>query len=157
MRSVRSGSPCRVVASSAGDLAAAFGYDNSMERSIGFPAIILLVDDDDGLRGFVRRVLRPHGFNIKEASDGVEALKVAAYAERIDLLLTDVIMPNMTGVVLAERLLLERPGVPVLYMSGYVEKSMVLAKHPEFIFLQKPFTPDGLIVAVRQLLASKEE
>jgi len=85
-------------------------------------------------------------------------LEVAsAYAEPVDLLLTDVIMPKVNGLVLAQRLLQKRPGIGVLYMSGYVERSMLLAKHPESILLQKPFTPDALIAAVRQVLASEEQ
>jgi len=73
--------------------------------------------------------------------------------------LTDVIMPKVNGLVLAQLLSQERqrPGIGVLYMSGYVEQSMLLAKHPESILLQKPFTPDALIAAVRQILASQEQ
>ena len=126
--------------------------------SIGNSATILLVDDDEALRHLVRRILIQQGFHVIEASDGAEALEVAsAYAEPVDLLLTDVIMPKVNGLVLAERLLQERPGIVVLYMSGYVEKSMLLAKHPEWILLQKPFTRDALIAAVRQVLASEEQ
>ena len=126
--------------------------------STGNPATILLVDDDEALRRFVRRILIEQGFHVIEASDGAEALEVAsAYAEPVDLLLTDVIMPKVNGLVLAQRLLQQRPGIGVLYMSGYVEKSMLLAKHPESILLQKPFTPDALIAAVRQVLASEEQ
>ena len=126
--------------------------------STGNPATILLVDDDEALRRFVRRILIEQGFHVIEASDGAEALEVAsAYAEPVDLLLTDVIMPKVNGLVLAQRLLQKRPGIGVLYMSGYVEKSMLLAKHPESILLQKPFTPDALIAAVRQVLASEEQ
>ena len=126
--------------------------------STGNPATILLVDDDEALRRFVRRILIEQGFHVIEASDGAEALEVAsAYAEPVDLLLTDVIMPKVNGLVLAQRLRQERPGIGVLYMSGYVEKSMLLAKHPESILLQKPFTPDALIAAVRQVLASEEQ
>jgi DNA-binding NtrC family response regulator len=126
--------------------------------STGNPATILLVDDDEALRRLVWHILMQQGFHVIEASDGAEALEVAsAYAEPVDLLLTDVIMPKVNGLVLAERLLQERPGIGVLYMSGYVEKSMLLAKHPEWILLQKPFTPDALIAAVLQVLASGEQ
>ena len=92
-----------------------------------------------------------------EAPDGAEALQVAAaYPERIDLLLTDVIMPKVNGVLLVSRLLQERPEVRVLFMSGYVESTILLAKHPEAILLQKPFTAEALLAAVRQVLASEE-
>jgi len=126
--------------------------------STGNPATILLVDDDEALRRFVWRILLEQGFHVIQASDGAEALEAAsAYAEPVDLLLTDVIMPKVNGLVLAQRLLQQRPGIGVLYMSGYVERSMLLAKHPESILLQKPFTPDALIAAVRQVLASEEQ
>jgi CheY-like chemotaxis protein len=125
---------------------------------IGHPATILLVDDDEALRRLVRRILMQQGFHVIEASDGAEALEVAsAYAEPVDLLLADVIMPKVNGLVLARRLLQERPGIGVLYMSGYVEKSILLAKHPESIVLQKPFTPDALMAAIRQMMASEEQ
>jgi two-component system cell cycle sensor histidine kinase/response regulator CckA len=131
--------------------------DNSM-TSIGNPATILLVDDDEAIRRFVKRILLQQGFHVIEALDGAEALEVAsAYAQPIDLLLTDVIMPKVNGLVLAQGLLQERPGLRVLYMSGYVEKSILLAKYPESILLQKPFTPDALIAAVRHELASEEQ
>ncbi|MBK5292992.1 MAG: response regulator [Acidobacteriia bacterium] len=114
-----------------------------------------MVDDDEALRRFVQRILIQQGFHVIQASNGAEALGVAsAYAQPVDLLLTDVIMPKVNGLVLAQRLLQERPHIGVLYMSGYVEKSMLLAKHPESMLIQKPFTPDALIAAVRQVLAS---
>jgi CheY-like chemotaxis protein len=123
---------------------------------IGNSATILLVDDDEPCRRLVQHILTEHGFQILEASDGAEALQVAsAYAEPIDLLLTDVIMPKVNGLALAQRLLHERPDIGVLYMSGNVEKSILLTKHPESIVLQKPFTAGALIADVRQVLASK--
>jgi DNA-binding NtrC family response regulator len=126
--------------------------------SVGNPVTILLVDDDEAIRSYVRPILQQQGFHVIEASDGAEALKVAsAYADSVDLLLTDVIMPKVNGLVLAQRLLQERPGIGVLYMSGYVEKSILLATHPESILIQKPFTPDALIAAVRQILASQKQ
>ena len=126
--------------------------------SAGRPAIILLVDDDDALRNFVRGILVEEGFQVIEAADGAAALHIAGeYGQSFDLLLTDLIMPKVNGLLLAERLSLERPDICVLYMSGYVEKAMLIAKHPEARFLQKPFTGRALITAVRQLLASKEQ
>ena len=121
------------------------------------PATILLVDDDRALCQFVRRILTQQGFHVFDAADGAEALEVAStYPDRIHLLLTDVIMPKVNGLVLAERLLQERPDVSVMYMSGYIERSVVLAKQPESILLLKPFTPADLIRAVGQVLGSKE-
>jgi len=126
-------------------------------EAVNTPATILLVDDDEAVRRFARGLLTEEGFHVIEASNGAEALEVScAHPEPIDLLLTDVIMPKLNGLLLAERLVQERPGIGVLYMSGHVEGSMLLARHPEAILLQKPFTRGALIAAVRQVLASKE-
>ncbi len=120
-------------------------------------ATILLVDDDEALRRFVGRLLREEGFHVIEASNGAEALEAAsACRDPIHLLLTDLIMPKVNGLLLSGRLLQERPNISVLYMSGYVEKAILLAKHPEASVVQKPFTPGALIAAVREVLASKE-
>jgi two-component system cell cycle sensor histidine kinase/response regulator CckA len=119
------------------------------------PGTILLVDDDEALRRLLQRVLTENGFHVIEAADGAQALEVAsAFPQPIDLLLTDVIMPKLNGAALAERLLGERPGSKLLFISGYVEKQLLLAKYPESVLLQKPFTPDALLAVVRQLLAS---
>jgi CheY-like chemotaxis protein len=126
-------------------------------ESLGTPPIILLVDDDDALRRFVRQLLMCEGFQVIEASDGEEALGVAAaYKDPIDLLFTDVMMPKVDGLLLAERILQDRPRIAVLFMSGYIEKTILLEKHPEWIVLQKPFTAEALFTAVHQVLASKE-
>ena len=126
-------------------------------EAVGTSATILLVDDNEAIRRLARGLLTEQGFHVIEAPNGAEALEVSsAYAQPINLLLTDVIMPKVNGLVLAGRLLQERPGIGVLYMSGYVEGSILLAKHPESILLQKPFTPGALIAAVRQVLAFKE-
>jgi CheY-like chemotaxis protein len=120
-------------------------------------ATILLVDDDEALRRLARGLLAEEGFHVIEASNGAEALEISsAYEQPIDLLLTDLIMPKLNGLLLAGRLVQERPGIGVLYMSGYVERSILLAKHPDAILLQKPFIRGALIAAVRQVLASKE-
>ena len=88
-----------------------------------------------------------------DAPDGAEALEVAStYPDRIHLLLTDIIMPKVNGLVLVERLLQERADISVIYMSGHVERSVLLAKRPESILLLKPFTPADLIKAVRHVL-----
>src|SRR5215475_10944679 len=102
--------------------------------SVENPATILLVDDDAAFRQFVRRILMQQGFHVIDAADGAAALENSStYADRIHLLLTDVIMPKVNGLVLAERLLQDRPSISVIYMSGYVEGSMLLATRPESI------------------------
>jgi two-component system cell cycle sensor histidine kinase/response regulator CckA len=126
-------------------------------QSAGTPRTILLVEDVEPLRRLLRTVLTKEGFRVIEACDGARALEVAStYAESIDLLLSDVLMPNVNGPALASRLLRERQGTKVLFISGYPERTMLLANNPEFVLLQKPFTPDALIAAVRQVLAPVE-
>src|SRR5262249_8963976 len=113
-------------------------------------ATILLVDDDVSLRRFVRHILTKQAYRIVEASDGAEALDLAnAHDGPIHLLLTDIIMPKLNGFVLAERLAQHRPQTPVLFMSGYVEATLVSASHPDAILLRKPFKPDELVEAVK--------
>jgi two-component system cell cycle sensor histidine kinase/response regulator CckA len=83
----------------------------------GTPRTILLVEDIEPLRRLLRTVLTKDGFHVIEACDGARALEMAsAYAESIDLLLTDVLMPNVSGPALASRLLRERPGTRVLFI-----------------------------------------
>jgi CheY-like chemotaxis protein len=104
--------------------------------SVDKPATILLVDDDPALRQFIRRILIQQQLQVIDAADGAAALEVAStYPDRIHLLLTDVVMPKVNGLVLAERLLQERPDISVICMSGYVERSVLLAKRPESIVL----------------------
>ena len=116
---------------------------------------ILLVEDEDGVRAAARRILAAQGYTVLEAFDGVEALTLAAgHIGTIDLLLTDVVMPRKTGPEVAAELLLQRPELKVLYVSGHAdEKILPLALDgPDTAFVQKPFTHDGLAAAVRELL-----
>jgi len=116
-------------------------------------ATVLVVDDDQSVRGLVRRILAEQGYTILEAEDGAAAFDLAlAHAGCIDLLLTDVIMPKINGITLATRLREARPGLAVLYMSGYLESTMLLAKDSKAVMLQKPFTSDRLVAAVRRAL-----
>ena len=118
---------------------------------------ILLVEDEDMLRGLIRELLEIKGFSVLEASQGVEALELMGAAEMpVDLVLTDVVMPHMSGSELVERLREEHPGLRVIFMSGYtgannaaIHKSLEM---PGVAFLQKPFRLDALIAAVEDLL-----
>lgn len=116
---------------------------------------ILLVEDEDAVRSVVRRVLCKAGYAVIEAADGEQALtRIQEHPTRIHLLLTDVVMPKMTGLDLAERVVRQRPGTRVLYMSGYTPESIVnhgvLEDGVEFI--QKPLMPAQLLAKVRAML-----
>lgn len=116
---------------------------------------ILIVEDEGALRAVVCRVLRRAGYRVLEANGGQEALSASERHEgKIDLLLTDVVMPEMSGRELAEQLTKRRPGLEVLYMSGYTDDAMVrhgVAEHREAL-LAKPFDPGKLNQRVREVL-----
>jgi len=119
--------------------------------------MILLVDDEEIVRKFVLQVLQGNGYAVLEASSGAEALRIAQeHPGPINLLLTDIRMPKMNGGELAERLMPIRPGVKVLYISGYTDSATVnqMALQRGANFLQKPFTPDRLVTKVRKVLDS---
>jgi PAS domain S-box-containing protein len=118
---------------------------------------ILVAEDEPALRELVRHTLEQSGYNVVEAGDGYEAVRIIEqHAGEIHLLLTDVIMPLMNGHELASRVKALRPATQVLFMSGYTDD--VLAFHgiasPEIAFLQKPFTPSELIARVAAMFAS---
>jgi two-component system, cell cycle sensor histidine kinase and response regulator CckA len=116
---------------------------------------VLLVEDERSLRKLSRYLLELCGYKVLEAETGVEALKVSQDYERpIDLLLTDVVMPGMSGRALADQLVIQRPVTRVLYMSGYTGQTVgdhgVLAQGS--YFLPKPFTREALARKVREAL-----
>jgi two-component system cell cycle sensor histidine kinase/response regulator CckA len=116
---------------------------------------ILLVEDDGTLRATIRRALLQAGFEVLDAAGGAEALVVnETHAEKIHLLITDVVMPDVSGRELASRLRALRPGLKVLYMSGYSADSFRSsgALGNREAYLQKPFTTTALVGAVRGLL-----
>jgi len=117
---------------------------------------ILLVEDEPGIRGLVRKILRREAYNVMEAGSAEEAIAMAAsVAGRIDLLVTDVMLPKLTGRDLAEHLRAARPDLKVLYISGYTDDDAVRtgAIPPGARFLQKPFTLGALVEKVRESLA----
>jgi signal transduction histidine kinase/ActR/RegA family two-component response regulator len=123
-------------------------------RSLSGTETILLVEDDAEVRGYARRVLEAAGFTVLEAPDGAVAIEIAATApRRIDLLLTDAVLPGIHGVELARRLA-EESGLPVLYVSGFTEDTVI--QHgvvaPGVRFLAKPYRADDLVRTVRALL-----
>jgi two-component system, cell cycle sensor histidine kinase and response regulator CckA len=120
----------------------------------GRGGVVLVVDDDASIRRLVARVLEGHGFELLEAAGGAEALALSrAHAGPIDLLLTDVIMPEMDGLELARRLTAERPDTPVLYMSGYMEGLELGSGFDPDDVVGKPFTPSELVRRIEQRLA----
>ena len=121
---------------------------------------ILLVEDDAGVRALARGVLKSGGYTLLEASNGAEALRVAGqHNDTIHLLVSDVVMPGMSGRQLEECLSAIHPNVKTLYMSGYADNAIVHhgILEPGLAFLQKPFTPDALLRKVREALGSEQE
>jgi PAS domain S-box-containing protein len=118
---------------------------------------VLLADDEAGVRALARQVLSAAGYVVLEAGDGDEALRRAeAHAGRIDLLVSDVMMPGLSGRELAERLLARDPALRVLYLSGHTEDEVVRqgVSNAEVHFLPKPFSPAALVEKVRQVLGA---
>ena len=114
---------------------------------------ILLAEDEPAVRMMVREALVRGGFRVLEAEDGEEALAVSrGHDGMVDLLLTDVVMPQMSGKQLADRLLLLRPLLRVLFMSGYTDREMVGQLSARAAFLQKPLRPSTLTRKVREVL-----
>jgi two-component system, cell cycle sensor histidine kinase and response regulator CckA len=116
---------------------------------------ILLVEDEDMVRTLARRILESHGYRVLEARDGVDALNVAQrHTDPLHLLLTDVIMPNMSGKELAQHLKQKRPDVKVLYMSGYTENfvSHQGILDADVALIEKPFAEDALVQRIRAIL-----
>ena len=116
---------------------------------------ILLVEDDTQLRSLARRILLRQGYNVLDAGGPREAIELSAsFAGRVDMLLSDVIMPRMSGRELAAHLTKARPEMCVLYMSGYTDNAIVHhgVLDPDVELLQKPITPGALTRRVRELL-----
>jgi CheY-like chemotaxis protein len=117
---------------------------------------ILMVEDEDIVRSLVRMILQSKGYTVLEASDGEQALRILEQQMQgtVHLLLTDLIMPKMSGRQLAELVVQKRPSIKVLYLSGYTNDAAV--QHgiwgPDTAFLQKPFTPIVLARKVREVL-----
>ncbi len=131
------------------------GMEQAVPASLRGSETVLLVEDEDAVRELVRESLEENGYLVLQASDGAEALDVAQkHAGPIHLMVTDVIMPGMSGRELAHRLAARRPKMKILYVSGYAENA--IAQHgvldPGTAFLQKPFRAADLARKVYELL-----
>ena len=118
------------------------------------PFSILVVDDEQSVQRFVERVLRESGYETTTAGDGPEAIEAAAKMEHFDLLVTDVMMPQMTGDELARRLRIQHPSLKVLYLTGFSDRLFKekVTLWADEAFLDKPCSVKGLQQAVSLLL-----
>ncbi len=148
------GTSVKVFLPRAGDVALEPKPGSATVEAAGGMETILVVEDEDAVRRLVRATLERRGYRVLVASGGPEALQIARSAEPIDLLITDLVMPQMSGLEVADRIRKDRPGIRVLFMSGYTDRSLqkteALPDNTEF--LQKPFTPAALASRVRIVL-----
>jgi CheY-like chemotaxis protein len=121
---------------------------------------VLIVEDDDAVRSLAGSILRTHGYRVLDASDPAAALRICDdYAGKIDLVLTDLVMPRMNGTEFAQRVRGLRPGVRVLYTSGYSKEAVHRngAAVTDETFVQKPYSTDTLMRKVRAALDMHHE
>ena len=119
---------------------------------------VLVVEDEEIVRALSSEILEKHGYKVLSAANGPEGLRLCReFSGRIDLLITDVVMPRMSGRELAEQLAITRPETRVLYMSGFTDDAIV--RHgvldDDVFFIQKPFSPDALAFKTRSVLDSQ--
>ena len=125
-------------------------------RPHGGSETILLVEDDEAVMRMTSKILKGNGYHVIEAGNGVEGFAVATKGDHpeIDLLVTDVIMPKMTGKTLSDKLRREYPDLKVLFISGYTDNATVRESLLDegVSFLQKPFSPQSLAEKVRDII-----
>ena len=124
-------------------------------RLPGGTETLLLVEDEAAVRSSARRLLERQGYTVLEARHGADALRIVEESGRpIDLVVTDLVMPEMGGKELAERLRVHRPGLKILFMSGYTEKAIAAdgVMPPNTGFVEKPFTVEQLMRRLREIL-----
>jgi CheY-like chemotaxis protein len=118
---------------------------------------VLIVEDEEVVRALSCRILRDRGYKVLEASEGLEALRIAKnYEGEIHIAITDVVMPGMSGKDFTSQLKENRPGTKVLYVSGYTDNAIIYhgILDSDVAFLQKPFTVEGLALKVREVIDS---
>jgi two-component system, cell cycle sensor histidine kinase and response regulator CckA len=122
------------------------------------PSTVLIVEDEPAVRDLIRACLEGDGLRVVEATDGVDALRVlAAHSGRVDLLITDVVMPHLDGPCLVRRVRAEHPALPVLYLTGYAGDAGRQGLLVDDRVLSKPFAYRDLISAARELLGGGAE
>jgi len=116
---------------------------------------ILLVEDEEGLRALNARGLASRGYTVLEASNGVEAIEVLEREGHVDLVVSDVVMPEMDGPTLLKELRRRDPGLKVIFVSGYAEEAFAknLPSNEQYAFLAKPFTLKQLVAEVKKTIA----
>ena len=117
-----------------------------------------MVEDDLAIRNLIAEILQPLGYQVRVAGSGAEALGIAETARRsFDLLLTDVVMPGMSGEELARRLREQYPHIKVLFMSGHSEETVIQhgIEQQDAAFLRKPILPGRLVAKLREVLDGK--
>lgn len=116
---------------------------------------ILVVDDDADVRGVIAEMLADRGYTVLEAASGDEALAASdRHKGEISLLVTDLIMPGMTGRLLADKLAARRPGISVIFMSGHLDGLRKDQLSPSVHYLQKPLAPEAVAQKVKSVLAA---
>jgi PAS domain S-box-containing protein len=141
------------------DAAEPLGQVRAAQAALGGSETVLLVEDEESVRQLVRETLEAKGYKVLEADHGAAALRiVSAHQGAIDMLITDVVMPGMSGRELARQLATSHPQTKVLYLSGYTEDAIVHqgVLDPGTAFLQKPFTLQMLSRKVREVLSSRQ-
>ena len=134
--------------------------DKHAQAAAGGSETVLLVEDEESVRELVRETLKTRGYRVIEASDGIAGMRVSEeYQGNIEILITDVVMPGMSGRELAKRVAAARPNIRVLYLSGYTEDAIIHegALEPGTGFLQKPFTLQVLARKVRKVLQGESD
>ncbi len=134
-------------------------YTARMKRMPPASINVLIVDDEEPVRKFVDRVLREAGYKTALASDGPDAIEVAKGMESLDILVTDVMMPQMTGDELGRRIRMTKPGIKVLYLTGFSDRLFKekVTLWADEAFLDKPCSVKGLLEAVSLLLFGRFE
>ena len=147
--------PASEVSAIAGAMSAADTMAKAATADLTGQGTILLVEDEEGLRALNARGLTSRGYTVLEASNGVEAIEVLDKNGKVDLVVSDVVMPEMDGPTLLKELRRRDPNVKIIFVSGYAEEAFAknLPSQEQYAFLAKPFTLKQLVAVVKQTLA----